>query len=66
MSAINVFAFENVLIFPHIACDCVCHVEETRIIPMVAPVVNRKWAVEISSDGTRHLVAHWFKNEQAL
>ena len=65
MSAINVIAFQNVLIFPHNACDCVCHAEETRIIPSVAPVVSRKWAVETSSDGTRHPVAHWFKNEKA-
>ena len=65
MSAINVITFENVLIFPHTALKRACRVEETRIIPLVAPVVSRKWAVEVTSDGTRHLVAHWFKNEKA-
>lgn len=65
MSAINVIALENFLIFPHTACNGVCHLEDTRIIPLVAPIVSRKWAVEMSRDGTRHLVAHWVKNEKA-
>ena len=65
MSAINLVAFEDVLIFLHTPCDCVCHVEETRIIPLVAPIVSRKWTVQMSSDGGRHLVARWFRNEMA-
>lgn len=66
MSAINVFALENVFVFPRIRCDCVCQVEETAIVPLFTPVVSRKWAVQISNDGTRRLVAHWFKNEKTL
>ena len=65
MSAINLIALENVLIFPRPACACVCPVEATAILPLASPLVSRRWVVEINIDGTRRLVARWFKNEDA-
>jgi hypothetical protein len=62
MSAINVFAFEKLLVFPRTCCECVRPVAEDAIQNSHEPVVSRKWAVEMSNDGTRRLAAHWFKN----
>lgn len=65
MSAINTFAFQNFLCTSHTSCACVCFIApESRQTPR-QPVVTARWQLETSSDGSRRLVRHWFKNVPA-
>jgi len=64
MSAINAFAFENILVLPRTCCECVPVVAEDVVPSSQVPVISPSWRVEIGSDVVRKLVQHWFKNEE--
>ena len=63
MSAINTFAFQNVMFLPRTGCACGCMLAEEAVRQTLEPVVTARWTMETNSDGTRRLVRHWFKNE---
>ena len=62
MSAINTFAFQNVMFLPRTGCACACVFAEETVRQTHEPVVTARWTVETNPDGTRRLVRHWFKN----
>jgi len=63
MSAINTFAFQNVLFLPHTGCACASMFAEETVRQTHGPVVTARWTMETNPDGTRRLVRHWYKNE---
>ena len=63
MSAINTFAFQNLMLIPRTRCACKWVFADETVRQTHAPVVTARWAVETDPDGTRRLVRHWFKNE---
>jgi hypothetical protein len=63
MSAINTFAFQNVLFLPRTGYACACMFAEEAVRQTHDPVVTARWTMETNPDGTRRLVRHWFKNE---
>lgn len=62
MSAINTFAFQNLMIARTRSASMCVFTEET-VRQTHEPVVTARWTVETNPDGTRRLVRHWFKNE---
>jgi hypothetical protein len=63
MSAINTFAFQNLMISPRTGCACACLFAEETAQQTREPVVTARWTMETSPDGTRRLARHWYKNE---
>ena len=63
MSAINTFAFQNVMLLPRTGSACACMFAEETARQTLEPVVTARWTMETDPDGTRRLVCHWFKNE---
>ena len=63
MSAINTFAFQNIMFLPRTGCAYACVFAEETVRQTREPVVTSRWTVETNLDGTRRLVRHWFKNE---
>lgn len=63
MSAINTFAFQNVMFLPRTGYACACMFAEGTVRQRHEPVVTARWTMETNPDGTRRLVRHWFKNE---
>jgi len=62
MSAINTFAFQNLMLTAHPRCACTCVFAELTVRQRHEPVVTARWRVETNPDGTRRIVRHWFKN----
>ena len=59
MSAINTFAFQNILCVPQTRCAWPwVFAEETMQRPHV-PVVTARWQFETDKDGNRRLVRYW-------
>lgn len=65
MSAINTFAFQNFLCSPRTSRACLCMFAEETVHVHHEPAVTARWSLETSSDGSRRLVRHWFKNVPA-
>ena len=63
MSAINTFAFQNLMLIPRTRSASMCVFTEESVRQTHEPVVTARWTVETNPDGTRRLVRHWFKNE---
>jgi len=63
MSAINTFAFQNLVFLPRPGCACTCVFAEETVRQTHEPVVTARWTMETNPDGTKRLVRHWFKNE---
>ena len=63
MSAINTFAFQNVLFLPRTGCAYLCRFAEETVRQRHEPAVTARWTMETNPDGTRRLVRHWFKSE---
>jgi hypothetical protein len=63
MSAINTFAFQNVMFLPRTGSAYAWMFAEETARQTHEPVVTARWTMEINPDGTRRLVRHWFKNE---
>ena len=63
MSAINTFAFQNLMLIPRTRCACTCMFGEETVRQTNEPVVTARWTMETNPDGTKRLVWHWFKNE---
>ena len=63
MSAINTFAFQNVMFLPRTGYACACMFAEETVPQTHEPGVTARWTMETNPDGTRRLVRHWFKNE---
>jgi len=65
MSAINTFAFQNVIGFSRTRRACAWVFAEQTLQPTQEPVVTARWTVETDQNGARRLVRHWFSNEAA-
>ena len=66
MSAIDTFAFHNVIVFPRTRCAPVRAFAEDVIQNSHVPFVTPRWTVEIGDDGTQRLVQHWVKSEKPV
>ena len=56
MSAINTFAFQNVMLLPRTGSACACMFAEETARQTLEPVVTARWTMETDPDGTRRLV----------
>ena len=63
MSAINTFAFQNLMLIPRTRGSSLCVFMEETVRQTHEPVVTARWTVETNPDGTRRLMRHWFKNK---
>ena len=66
MSAINALTLLGAFVLLQTCCEGDCGHGEMHVPVTRTPIVSARWTVEINSDGTRRLVAHWFVNQHEL
>ena len=64
MSAINAFAFQNILCVPQTRCACRGAFAEEATPLQRELVVTARWMLETGQDGTRCLVRQWFTSDR--